>query len=286
MLLGTTLFSLHMFGLGQQYLWPEWPALQRRISPLAVLLALSPASLFVALTLDTRCHSPRLHRLLLALSAVTGLGLLLGAFDQLSYPTLKALTSVTGLAVALVATLASWQQAREGNRAAAYMLVGWGTYAVGGLGMVSLLYGLVPVTVGTMHAFQAGWLLEMLAWLQVLGLYVERVRLQAERSELDQQAMQSLAHTDPLTGLPNRRGLGIALQAALPGCGARRQLAVYMLDLDGVKRVNDALGHDAGDALLVAAAHRLRQELPRLAPQDGLAAAALLKQADAAMYAC
>ena len=261
MLMGTTLFFIHLYGIGQQHLWPEHPALQAILSPLAVLLALAPAGLFVALSLDTARHSPRLHRALLALSGLSLAGLVLGAAGLLPYAVLKALASGLGLPLPLVAALASWQQARRGDRAAAYMLVGWTAYTAGGLSIVSTLYGLVPATLWTMHLFQVCWLLEILAWLQVLGLHIQGVRRQAERSELEKQTLQSLAHTDALTGLPNRRGLGLALERALQACSDERPLAVYMLDLDGFKPVNDRLGHDAGDELLVQVAQRLRQQL-------------------------
>jgi GGDEF domain-containing protein len=69
-------------------------------------------------------------------------------------------------------------------------------------------------------------MLEMLAWMQVLALRVEGVRRDAERSLAERQALHSLAHTDALTGLPNRRGLGLALDAALPRAGADAALAL------------------------------------------------------------
>ncbi len=73
--------------------------------------------------------------------------------------------------------------------------------------------------------------------------------------------MRSLAYNDPLTGLPNRRGLQLALTHALTQCNPQRPLAVYLLDLDGFKPVNDQYGHDVGDELLVAVTRRLQDHL-------------------------
>jgi diguanylate cyclase (GGDEF)-like protein/PAS domain S-box-containing protein len=76
------------------------------------------------------------------------------------------------------------------------------------------------------------------------------------------QRMEHLAHHDALTELPNRLMLLSRLEHAISK--ARRdksQGAVLFLDLDRFKRVNDTLGHPAGDALLLAVAKRLRERL-------------------------
>ena len=65
---------------------------------------------------------------------------------------------------------------------------------------------------------------------------------------------------DHLTGLPNRELFAERLEQALVRAHRRvAPLAVLFADLDGFQRVNDAHGHDTGDAVLAEAAHRLRQ---------------------------
>ncbi|TWF92591.1 putative bifunctional diguanylate cyclase/phosphodiesterase [Saccharopolyspora dendranthemae] len=66
---------------------------------------------------------------------------------------------------------------------------------------------------------------------------------------------------DELTGLLNRRGFRERLTELLPVMGPG-SLAVLFCDLHNFKRVNDALGHEAGDELLSAVARRLLDELP------------------------
>lgn len=71
--------------------------------------------------------------------------------------------------------------------------------------------------------------------------------------------LTDIAHTDPLTGLPNRPFLEQHLAHALPEAEREgRALALLFLDLDGFKQVNDTLGHHAGDLLLMECANRLR----------------------------
>jgi diguanylate cyclase (GGDEF)-like protein len=79
--------------------------------------------------------------------------------------------------------------------------------------------------------------------------------------------LEHAAHTDALTGLPNRRHAQGLLDELLADA-AQRPLSVMLLDLDHFKDVNDAHGHAAGDAVLAACAARLRRTLRRA---DGVA---------------
>jgi diguanylate cyclase (GGDEF)-like protein/PAS domain S-box-containing protein len=78
-------------------------------------------------------------------------------------------------------------------------------------------------------------------------------------STREREEIQRLAFHDALTGLPNRISFLELLDRAIARAGAEGQLfALLYLDLDRFKPVNDALGHAAGDQLLIAVAERLR----------------------------
>ncbi|MFI7540702.1 putative bifunctional diguanylate cyclase/phosphodiesterase [Actinoplanes sp. NPDC049599] len=115
------------------------------------------------------------------------------------------------------------------------------------------------------------------------------------RREADDR--RHLALHDPLSGLPNRRYFHELLEAALAEPGAAGAgPAVLMLDLDRFKEINDALGHETGDALLCEVGERLRahldgrgrvarfggDEFAVLLPTDGSPEAALAAAAELA----
>ena len=76
-------------------------------------------------------------------------------------------------------------------------------------------------------------------------------------------ALADAARRDKLTGLANRALFLERLQAAIDRVreGQQKRFAVLFLDFDRFKLVNDAMGHQAGDALLCEIADRLRESL-------------------------
>ncbi len=80
-----------------------------------------------------------------------------------------------------------------------------------------------------------------------------------EQREKDEKLLK-LASIDPLTGLPNRSVFNDRLEHAIHQSHRKAvRLAVFFLDLDRFKQINDSLGHKAGDLLLCEVANRLKQ---------------------------
>jgi len=75
----------------------------------------------------------------------------------------------------------------------------------------------------------------------------------------NEEQIQFLAYHDPLTGLANRLYFGKSLEkAVIEGALLNEMFAVIFIDLDHFKNVNDTLGHDIGDQLLISVAERLQ----------------------------
>jgi diguanylate cyclase (GGDEF)-like protein len=87
------------------------------------------------------------------------------------------------------------------------------------------------------------------------------VRTGSHLSEL-QEELRQLATVDELTGLANRRGFyALAEHELLVAARTRAAIALLFVDVDGLKRVNDELGHSVGDLLLKEAADVIRETI-------------------------
>ncbi|MFB9322846.1 putative bifunctional diguanylate cyclase/phosphodiesterase [Cryptosporangium minutisporangium] len=81
-----------------------------------------------------------------------------------------------------------------------------------------------------------------------------------------QTTLRYQAMHDPLTGLPNRAMLSERMDQAFATAGTDARLGILFIDLDGFKVINDTLGHDIGDRLLVTVAKRLDRGVSRAEP--------------------
>ena len=113
-----------------------------------------------------------------------------------------------------------------------------------GLGALGLIVGLVQGRTAYLRRSQR----------KLKGLVAEQT---AELRAIQQQ-LEQLAYADPLTSLPNRRLFNDELQSRVAlAVRLGNPFALLLVDLDFFKDVNDTVGHDAGDALLVEVAQRL-----------------------------
>ncbi len=256
--LGSAGFSLQFFGIGPQYLWPNNPWMDRYSGPAAGLIALTGSFLFLGHTLagdNPNSRYARTMRVGAGIMAAVCIALVLG---WLSVPVAIAFMSLAGALPSFISLPAALARVRQKDPIGTTLLVAWVAFGIAAGVMVCLVQGWVSANFWTLHSFQIGATLDMLLFFRVMGLRALATQVQAQEAIRERDLMQSLANTDPLTGLSNRRGLQYALHAALAHCSPERLVAVYLMDLDGFKPINDAHGHDVGDDLLVAVGHRLQ----------------------------
>ena len=119
----------------------------------------------------------------------------------------------------------------------------WWKILVGVIGMASI-FGLVQGRTAYLRRHRT----------KLQGLVAEQT---AELRAIQQQ-LEQLAYADPLTSLPNRRLFNDELQSRVAlAVRNGNPFALLLIDLDHFKEINDTIGHDAGDALLVDVAQRL-----------------------------
>ncbi len=253
----STVFSLHFFGIGEMYLWTDVDWIDLHFAGVTSMLAATATALFVeeALAGDL---SRWLRRALRGVAAIQAIGALAYALDWIDIRAVAVFMSTTGLAPALIGLPGAIAKARRGDSVGTWFLVAWLGYFISSAILVGVVRGNVCAGFWTLHSFQFGATLDMLVFMRIALLRTAARHRDAQRAADERDALFSLAHSDPLTGLLNRRGLSEALEGALARAGPGKILALYVLDLDGFKPVNDQHGHDVGDSVLRVVAHRLR----------------------------
>ncbi len=111
------------------------------------------------------------------------------------------------------------------------------------------------ILVGVIGAMALVWLVMHL----LLSHYQRRLAGEERQRQAQEERIRYQAYHDTVTGLPNRASFtGHLAEAVRRAKRAGGLLAILFLDLDLFKRVNDSLGHDAGDQLLRVTAERIR----------------------------
>jgi diguanylate cyclase (GGDEF)-like protein len=258
---GSILFSLLQFGVGAQFIWPGSDWMELHVGGLSALVAATGSFLFIEQVLAGQDMRPWLSRVMKAGAALTSVCALLYASGLITVAQVTLIVSVLGLAPAVLGLHGALRSARRGDPVGYAFLLAWVVYGVSTGILIEVIKGRLEANWWTLHSFQIGATIDMLIFMRVLLLQTRALKLAAQTALSEQESLHSLAHTDALTGLPNRRALDAAVTKAITSRKPEELVAVYMLDLDGFKQVNDRLGHDIGDALLIEVARRLQGHL-------------------------
>ncbi|MBA4114097.1 MAG: GGDEF domain-containing protein [Verminephrobacter sp.] len=239
-------------GHAAHYLWGHWPWWQERGNVVLPGLWLIFGTLFARSFLDTR-RLPGLDRLLLSLALLAALAALLGLGGQFS--TAQTLNEIVSSAGALLAAVAAVVILRSGFKPAQWYLGGQALLFLSVLGVVLVNWNVIDAPFLLANGLQIGVAAEMVVFAIALSRRISGLRTSQTALRLHAAHLAEAAATDPLTGLANRSGLAQKSTQMLADGAAH---ALMLLDLDRFKPINDAHGHDAGDAVLRAVAARLQ----------------------------
>lgn len=143
----------------------------------------------------------------------------------------------------------------------------WAAFRFGQREAATAVYALAGIGVwGTVHGFgtfsreaQNTSLLMMQGFLGIMVIVALAVAAEVSQHRQSEERARNLAVSDPLTGLANYRQLVEALETEIKRYGrTERPFVVLLLDLDGLKKINDAYGHVAGSRALCRLADMLR----------------------------
>ena len=163
--------------------------------------------------------------------------------DAAAYMMLRSAVLVAMLALCAATVVIAL---KRGSRTARYQAAAWS--GIGGVYGVSLFHDIVLGQPFASFLFLLFPALGLEVMLTAFGILDRLMRLRRERQEARAQAeaMRIIAHTDPLTGLPNRRAIEESFNDEPP-------VAIALVDLDHFKAINDRHGHDVGDRVIFAA---------------------------------
>lgn len=246
------------FGLASQHFWPGNGALNSNVSLLFALMLPLSGFLFVDRALDLPKSHQWLSKGLRTLSAALAVLAMLFVLGWVGEHVVGPVIGLVGTLPFLLVLPLAIRRGLRGDRMAMWFLLGWVPHAVGLAIGAGLHRGHLPWSEWDNLVPQIGAVIDLLTWAMVGSLRTKDIRRDAARHREERDRLLVAVRTDALTGLANRRGLEHGLPSMLAQATKERMVALYLIDLDGFKPVNDLHGHDAGDEALAMVAQRLR----------------------------
>ena len=210
--------------------------------------------LFARELLQTRNYSPKLDKLVIAVTTIIPLGIIIGALlNQLVFALILAFILNSSFALLFIALGLAALKAKA-NFALLFLFssvqtaicIGVSTMAVGGV---------LPYNDFTFKAIEVGMALEAV----LLAVIIAQQFRMAQRDKL---MAETFARTDILTGMYNRRGFQEMADKLWENIARnKRNVSIVLLDIDHFKNINDNYGHIQGDEVLIALAKCIQQTI-------------------------
>ncbi len=287
-------------GIGNQFLWPEWPAWGDVAFASSTAATGFFGALFSRMFLTTKKNFPKIDGIFILMAAVFAFAAVSPML--ISYRFAAMLTGIAGFIFAAFATWVGFYCMRHQHSGARLFLIAF-LLLLAGVAMLALRnFGLVQTNSITLHGMQIGSSLEMLLLSFALADRINVLRREKDRAQEDamtvkqdmvdsllrsehileekvlkrtrsiEEANQKLrdkesmllqmALHDPLTGLANRLLLDEVVDKAINRSQRENTiLAILVIDLDGFKEVNDQFGHAIGDTVLQTIANRIKASI-------------------------
>ncbi len=184
LLVASAFFSIHFFGIGEQYLWGDNDWIENHLAGLSALMAACATALFVedALRQDS---PPALRKALRLLAGFMALAALAHALDFIGIRGVGVIMGSLGLLPGVLGTPGAVRRLRRGDAVGGWFLLAWTGYLIGSAIMVGVVKGTVGADFWTLHSFQAAATIDMLIFMQIAVIGTRRMKdeLAAERRQ-------------------------------------------------------------------------------------------------------
>lgn len=289
------LFTISLYGIGFQYLWPN--SLWWNDQSIVIFLSLTIVfgSQFTRKILTLKQSNPRLDQGFLFF---IGVGTITTALSMwLNYAIMIQLVIITAVAICVLGVYTGMLRWKSGSSTARHYTLAWAVNLSGGIILAASKYDVLPSNIFTDNATLIGSAIEV-TWLSLIladrinsekrkrfaaqehSLKIEQksnemleLRVQERTVELKhvnsnlERANNQLKHfsiTDGLTGAPNRHHFDEILHLELQRCiRYSRAIALLLIDIDHFKEFNNTHGHIMGDLCLLKVSQTIQAQVTR-----------------------
>jgi serine phosphatase RsbU (regulator of sigma subunit) len=195
-IIGIGLFQLSLDGLSFEYLWPNNPWLANHIIPLSGSFAIYFLISFTKSLLNTKQHTPKLHKLLTALSILDGFLFVCALFGNPLYSVCLMMLNLVAIISNITIYIVAFIMLRKGFKPARYFFLAFKLLIVGTLTVMLKNFGILPRVFLTEYGIQIGSAIEIIFFTFAIS---ERVKgLKDEKQEIQNRLFKQLQENNQL----------------------------------------------------------------------------------------